>query len=68
MIAVLEDVVSVATLLAMIEAALRWPLELLEDLIRLDAFAALEDLYTSARSRFELACWLHGFVGFGGAQ
>lgn len=55
MIDVLEEVVSVATLRAMVEAALRWPLEL------------LEDLYTSARSRFEHACWLHGFVGFGGA-
>lgn len=67
MIAVLEELVDVATLRAMVEAALRWPLELIEDLIRLDAFAALEDLYTSARSRFEHACWLHGFVGFGGA-
>lgn len=55
MIAVLEELVDGATLLAMLEAALRWPLEL------------LEDLYTSARSRVEHACWLHGFVGFGGA-
>ena len=54
MTAVLEEVVSVATLLAMLEAALRWPVELLEDLV------------TSARSKREHWCWLQGFLGFGG--
>lgn len=54
MIGLLEELVDLATVRAMVSAALTWPLEL------------LEDLYTSARSRVEHACWIHGFVGFGG--
>lgn len=56
MTAVLEEVVSVATLLAMLEAALRWPVEFLEDLV------------TSARSKREHWCWIRSFLGFGGAS
>lgn len=56
MTAVLEEVVSFATLRAMVAAAWRWPLEL------------LEDLATSARWRREHWCWIRSFLGFGGAS
>lgn len=55
MTAVLEELVDVATLLAMLEAALRWPVEL------------LEDVRASARSLAEWHAWLVSFLGFGGA-
>ena len=55
MTALLAELVDLATLRAMVTAALMWPVEL------------LEDVYASLRSRVEHACWIHGFVGFGGA-
>lgn len=53
MTTVLEELVDVATLFAMVEAALRWPV------------ALLEDLYTSARSTGDWIAWLSSFR-FGG--
>ena len=50
MTALLAEFVDVATLRAMLEAALRWPVEL------------LEDLAASVRSRWEHACWLASFA------